>query len=103
MTKTVAEQTAEEQGVKLNDNRLTPDKIEATIKNEEYFLVDGTCLTICVLTLQNGFQVTGNAACVDPANFNAEIGRKVARTKAINEIWPLEGYLLKQRLFEPSQ
>ena len=34
------------------------------------------------------------------ANFNKEIGRTVARRNALNQVWPLEGYLLKQRIFE---
>ncbi|EKQ7398058.1 hypothetical protein P6Q96_004908, partial [Escherichia coli] len=56
--------------------------------------------TICVLVLCNGFIVTGESACASPKNFDAEIGRKVARKNAIEKIWPLEGYLLKQKLSE---
>ncbi len=56
-------------------------------------------LTFCVLTLRNGFTVVGKSACASPENFNAELGRKIARTDAVNQIWPLEGYLLKQKLF----
>jgi hypothetical protein len=59
-------------------------------------------LTFCVLVLRNGFTVTGESACVSPENFDAEIGRKVARQKAVEKIWPLEGYLLKQRLHETA-
>ncbi|MBR8161990.1 hypothetical protein KDW98_12535 [Burkholderia vietnamiensis] len=59
-------------------------------------------LTFCVLALRNGFTVTGESACVSPENFDAEIGRKVARAKAIEKIWPLEGYLLKQRLHDAA-
>ena len=57
-------------------------------------------LTFCVLTLENGFTVTGESACASPENFNAEIGRKIARENAVNKIWMLEGYLLKQKLSE---
>ncbi|RSZ60027.1 hypothetical protein HF313_15035 [Massilia atriviolacea] len=55
-------------------------------------------LTFCVLVLQNGFTVTGESACASPENFDAEIGRKIARQNAEQKIWLLEGYLLKQRL-----
>ncbi len=55
-------------------------------------------LTICVLVLRNGFTVTGESACASPENFDAEIGRKVARQNAINKIWPLMGYELRSRL-----
>ena len=57
-------------------------------------------LTFCVLVLKNGFTVTGESACASPENFDAEIGRKIARQNAVNKIWMLEGYLLKQKLSE---
>ena len=59
-------------------------------------------LTLCVLVLKNGFTVTGESACASPENFDAELGRKIARQNAINKIWPLMGYALKQRLHENS-
>ena len=55
-------------------------------------------LTFCVLVLRNGFTVTGESACASPENFDAEIGRKIARENAVNKIWPLMGYELKCRL-----
>lgn len=55
-------------------------------------------LTFCVLVLQNGFTVTGESACASPENFDAEVGRKIARQNAVNKIWPLMGYELKSRL-----
>lgn len=76
--------------------RVTPDDVERVIKGEEY-VVRGT-LTLCILTLQNGFQVTGESACADPANFNEELGRKIARGKAKEKIWPMLGYVLRERL-----
>lgn len=82
----------------LNAPRLTPALIDAAIAKEQYHVFDGSCLTICCLTLQNGFTVTGESACASPANFNAELGQKIAREKARDKIWPLEGYLLKQKL-----
>lgn len=57
-------------------------------------------LTFCVLVLRNGFTVVGQSACASPENFNAEIGRQIARKDAIEKIWPLEGYLLRQRLHD---
>jgi len=55
-------------------------------------------LTFCVLVLQNGFTVVGKSAVASPENFNAEIGRNIARTDAVNQMWPLMGYELKSRL-----
>jgi hypothetical protein len=55
-------------------------------------------LTFCVLVLRNGFTVTGESACASPENFNAEIGRKIARQNAVSKIWPLMGYELRSKL-----
>jgi hypothetical protein len=57
-------------------------------------------LTFCVLVLRNGFTVTGESACASPENFDAEIGRKIARQNAVQKLWPLMGYHLKQKLAE---
>lgn len=59
-------------------------------------------LTFCVLVLRNGFTVTGESACASPENFDAEIGRKIARQNAVNKIWPLMGYALKQQLHDAA-
>ena len=55
-------------------------------------------LTFCVLVLRNGFTVTGESACASPENFDAEVGRKIARANAVNKVWPLMGYELKSKL-----
>ena len=86
----------------LNAPRLTPDLIESKIVKEEYHLLTDV-LTVCVLTLENGFTVTGESACESPSNYNKEIGDRIARDNAKEKIWVLEGYLLKQRLFEEGK
>lgn len=107
--------------------RVTPADIEANIADEFYFTalqgarlacLDSIAdiggpepihvksplrpelglLTFCVLVLRNGFTVTGESACASPENFDAEIGRKVARANAVQKIWPLMGYELKSKL-----
>ena len=84
----------------LTAPRITLEQIKGLIVEKEYHVFPGTMLTICCLTLQNGYTVTGESACVSPENFNKEIGEKVALENAVNKIWMLEGYLLKQRLAE---
>ena len=55
-------------------------------------------LTFCVLVLSNGFTVTGESACASPENFDAEVGRKIARQNAVNKVWPLLGFRLRDQL-----
>ena len=80
--------------------RLTPQIIENTIKDVEYKRVENSTLTFCILTLQNGFNVTGQSACASIETFDEKIGEEVAYKDAKEKIWVLEGYLLRQRLFE---
>lgn len=77
--------------------RLRPDQIDAVITGEDYHVFSGR-LTVCCLTLKNGFLVTGESSCVSPENFDAELGRKLARDQARDKIWMLEGYLLRQQM-----
>lgn len=114
----------------LTAPRVTPADIEANITSESYFTAsDGrrgaiqagtysgrekpqegdadlnalSLLTFCVLTLRSGFTVTGESACASPENFDPELGRKIARAAAVNKIWPLMGYALKERLYQSVQ
>lgn len=82
----------------LNAPRLNPQHIDDTIKSEAYHVFPGTTLTVCALTLKNGFQVVGESAAASPENFNEEIGRKIAKDNARSKIWALEGYLLRSKL-----
>lgn len=82
----------------LNAPRLTPKLIDDTIVKVDYHVFTDSCLTVCCLTLRNGFTVTGESACASPSNFNAEIGRDIAFKNARDKVWALEGYLLKERL-----
>lgn len=84
----------------LSAPRLTPGIIDSKVKSVEYHVFNGSCLTVCCMTLENGFTVTGESACASPENFNAEIGAKIAFEQARDKIWLLEGYLLKQKLHE---
>ena len=98
MNETAIEQEIQQKG--LIAPRLTPDDIDAVIASEQYHVFTGTTLTVCCLTLKNGFAVTGESAAASPENFNEGVGKKIAHQKARDKIWALEGYLLRQRLYE---
>ena len=109
----------------LTAPRVTPADIEAEVVSERYFsAAEGVIgayadrggvhpvgvtpsqqehatlalLTFCVLVLRNGFTVTGESACASPENFDAEIGRKIARQNAVAKIWPLLGFRLRDKI-----
>jgi len=101
--------------------RITPTAVEDEIASEHYFTaadgvigenrvramslveqkaVDGplSLLTICVLVLKNGFTVLGCSAPASPVNFNAGIGRRIAREDAVNKLWSYLGFRLRDQL-----
>lgn len=78
--------------------RVTLDSMVAKIAREEFWVPDGTVLTICVLTMTNGFHLVGKSAPAAPENFNPELGKKFAKEDAIRQLWQLEGYALRERL-----
>lgn len=110
----------EEKG--LDAPRVRPEDLEAEIASEVYFTAaEGVrgrdhdaeiavinaspkmhdrlmCLTFCVLVLKNGITVTGQSDCVSPENFDAEIDRKIARKNAVEQLWPLLGFRLADKL-----
>lgn len=97
MSEETIEQAIQEKG--LNAPRITPAHIDSKIRTSSCHRLTPV-LTVCVLTLENGFTVTGESACASPENYNEEIGNRIASENARNKIWALEGYLLKQKLWE---
>lgn len=78
--------------------RITPEQIDALIVHEQFHVFPGTTVTVCCLTLRNGFSTVGYSACVSGENFDEEIGCGVARENARDAIWPLAGFALCERL-----
>lgn len=89
---------AEIQAKNLNAPRLNPVHIDAQILTEQFHVFPGTVTTVCLLTLQNGYSVVGKSAPASPGNFDADLGKKIARDDARNQIWALEGYRLRSHL-----
>ena len=75
--------------------KLTKEHLEHLIADVKYYRLDGAAVTICALTLRIGLVVKGESACLDPANFDAEIGEQIAYTKAFEKLCQLEGYHVK--------
>lgn len=59
-------------------------------------------LSICVLVLTNGFTLIGKSAPASPENFDAALGKKFAYEDAVRQMWPLEGYALREKLSEAA-
>lgn len=90
---------AEMQARGLTAPAVTKALIESKIKGISYYHFEGTTVTVCLLTLENGFTVLGESACASKENFREDLGRNLALEDAKDKIWKLEGYLLRQNLF----
>lgn len=71
----------------------------ARIKKTTYTLMAGTTTTLCQIEMVNGYSVWGKSACVDPNIYSQALGEKFSFEDAINQLWPLEGYLLAERRY----
>lgn len=91
--------------------RVALSDMENKIAAEAYFTVGeasdalniptheaSNLLTLCIITMQNGFTIVGKSAPASPANFDREKGRRFAYEDAIKQLWPLEGYALREKL-----
>ena len=95
--------TEEELDEKSRGPRVTAAMVEAAVDKEvpiQWHVFPGSTVTVCRVTLVNGFSVLGNSACADPANFDEQIGRRLAYEDAKSKINELEGYRLCQELHE---
>lgn len=81
-----------------NAPRVTPEQVEAAIVGETYTVLPNGRTTVCQLTLDNGFTVEGMSACVSIENFNAELGNKYSRQRAVDQVWQLLGFRLQDTL-----
>lgn len=106
--------TEEYSAAKATHPRVSLDDMKSKISRQHYFTADqgvttaeGTVsydddplklLTICILVMQNGFTVIGKSAPASPENFDPEKGKLFAYEDAIKQLWPLEGYALRERL-----
>jgi hypothetical protein len=80
--------------------RVTIDSMTARIADVTYTRLTGGTMTICQITIDNGFVVIGESACVNPENYNQVIGEKIAYNHAFNKLWPLFGFLLAETLYQ---
>lgn len=84
------------------ETKLSPEHVKAVMDAgdiiEERKIGDST--HVLNFRLENGFEITATSACVDPANYDPAIGRRICLERVESKVWEVEGYLLQQRLYE---
>lgn len=85
--------------VQKTANRVTLADLQEKVLQAEYIRPAAVPhLTICVLVLKNGYSLVGKSAPADPLNFDPEAGQRFAYDDALRQLWPLEGYALRERM-----
>lgn len=55
--------------------------------------------TIVACKLPNGFVIVESSSCVDPANYDEDMGVDICMKNIEKKLWELEGYLLQNKLY----
>ena len=76
--------------------RVTPEYMKSRIADTTFTRI-GETVTHCRIILDNGFSVSGESACVNDANYNQQIGERIAYDNACRQLWPLFGFLLAEK------
>lgn len=80
-------------------NTVTEKQINKLFKEsqKEVMTYWGKC-TVMTIQLPNGFTIVEHSACVDPANYDKEIGLEICERKIKEKLWAFEGYRLQCEL-----
>jgi hypothetical protein len=88
---------AEDAVKRLTYPRVTKESIEAKVAVVDY--IEAGITTICTITMVNGFKVIGHSTPAHPGNYIRAIGERYAFDNAFRQLWSLEGYLLREKLY----
>ena len=72
--------------------KLTKEILEQHILKKDFIRMWHKT-TVCLITLDNGYEVVGSSACINPEDYDLEIGKKFAYEDAFEKLWSLFGFL----------
>lgn len=84
-------------------NKVSPDVISELLARAD-IQVDTIFDKVTVVTarLQNGFAIVESSGCVDPENYDVDLGVDVCLGRIEDKLWMLEGYCLQKALYEET-
>ncbi len=87
----------------MSDIKITKERIDALLSEADIrtLTLFGKC-TVVTAKLKNGFVLTADSACVDPANYDKRTGERICLEHIANELWELEGYRLQWDIFNKA-
>lgn len=87
----------------MSDIKITKERIDALLSEADIrtLTLFGKC-TVVTAKLKNGFVLTADSACVDPANYDKRTGERICLEHIANKLWELEGYRLQWDVFNKA-
>ena len=83
-------------------NTVTPEQVKENMQDVIVrTLVDfGKPTTYVTIRMKNGFTLRESTTCVDPENYNEEIGKEICLKRLEDKVWFLLGYQLQEELYQ---
>jgi hypothetical protein len=77
------------------NNTITQENVDSFLKNYQVITLDDNKTTVVKAELVNGFTIVESSSCVDPANYDEQIGSEICLNRIKNKVWELLGFLLQ--------
>lgn len=81
--------------------KISPKRIKEIISGSNESVWEpfpGT--TIVAWQLPNGFVISDQSGCIDPSEYDQEIGVEIARKHLEDKVWQLYGFMRKQEFHD---
>jgi hypothetical protein len=73
--------------------RVDSEKVEKVLNEAETELFKmGRKTTVLFAQLPNGFELTVSSSCVDPDDYDPDLGREICESRLETKIWELLGH-----------
>lgn len=84
----------------MTKNTVTPEQVAENMQDVLVRTLDdfGKPTTYVTVRMKNGFTLRESTTCVDPANYDEEIGKEICLRKIEDKVWFLLGYQLQEDL-----
>lgn len=84
----------------MSELKITERQIEKVLNDSEYKTYHAIFgkLTVMVCKLPNGFTLVGSSGCIDPENYDSELGGQICKQQIEDQLWKLEAYALTYQI-----
>lgn len=85
------------------ENKVTEKQIDKIIQAGSIEIQDLSDKTTLVkFRTKEGFEIVATSSCVDPKNYNRDVGAKICMDQIKNKLWEYEGYVLSKKLYKTT-